>query len=34
MSYKTELQSNNADLQAILDIINALPDKTETAKTE
>lgn len=34
MSYKSELQSNNADLQVILDIINALPDKTETAENE
>ena len=25
MSYKTEFQSNNADLQAILDAVNALP---------
>jgi hypothetical protein len=24
MSYNTELQSNNADLQAILDAVNAL----------
>ena len=30
MSYKTELQSNNADLQAILDTVNALPEATET----
>ena len=26
MSYKTELQSNNTDLQAILDAVNTLPD--------
>lgn len=26
MSYNTELQSNNADLQAILDAVNALPE--------
>lgn len=26
MSYKTELQGNNNDLQAILDKVNALPD--------
>lgn len=30
MSYKTELQSNNLDLQAILDTVNALPEATET----
>lgn len=29
MSYNTELQSNNADLQEILDAVNALPDATE-----
>lgn len=26
MSYKTEFQSNNTDLQAILDAVNALPE--------
>lgn len=26
MTYNSELQSNNADLQAILDTVNALPD--------
>lgn len=30
MSYKTELQNNNLDLQAILDTVNALPEATET----
>ena len=34
MSYKTELQDNNADLKRILDMINSLPDKTETAENE
>lgn len=34
MSYKEELQSNNADLQTILDMINALPDKTETTSNK
>lgn len=34
MSYKTELRDNNVELQKILDAINALPEKTETAKTE
>lgn len=34
MSYKTELQSNNSDLRAILDAINALPDKVESDETE
>lgn len=29
MSYNTELQANNADLQEILDAVNALPDATE-----
>ena len=27
MSYKTDFQSNNADLQTILDTVNNLPDK-------
>ena len=26
MNYKSELQSNNTDLQSILDTVNALPD--------
>jgi len=30
MSYNTELQSNNSDLQAILDTINALPEAGES----
>lgn len=30
MSYKNEFQSNNTDLQAILDIVNALPDALTT----
>lgn len=30
MSYKTDLQNNNLDLQAILDTVNALPEATET----
>lgn len=34
MSYKSELQGNNADLQTILDIINALPDKSDSTKDE
>ena len=34
MSYKTELQNNNAELQAILDAINALPDKTESSESK
>lgn len=29
MSYSTDLQSNNTDLQAILDAINALPEAKE-----
>lgn len=29
MNYKTELQSNNADLAAILEAVNALPEATE-----
>lgn len=29
MSYKTEFASNNNDLQAILDTVNRLPDKSE-----
>lgn len=28
MSYKEEFQNNNVDLQAILDIINTLPENT------
>ena len=34
MSYKSELQSNNADLQKILDAINALPDKSEPTSND
>lgn len=34
MSYKSELQSNNVDLRIILDMINALPDKTESTNNE
>ena len=33
MSYKTELQDNNVDLQIILDIINSLPDKTDSSRS-
>ena len=33
MAYKTEFQLNNADLQTILDIINAMPDITSTSST-
>lgn len=33
MSNKTELQSNNIELQEILDSINALPDADTSAKT-
>lgn len=29
MDYNTELQDNNTDLQAILDAVNALPDKID-----
>lgn len=29
MSYKTEFQSNNTDLQSILDAVNALPEATK-----
>lgn len=29
MAYKTEFQSNNADLQSILDMVNMLPDEPE-----
>ena len=29
MSYKTEFQSNNTDLQAILDMVNSLPEATK-----
>lgn len=31
MSYKTELQGNNVDLQSILDIINELPEPINQA---
>lgn len=31
MSYKTELQENNADLQTLLYVVNALPESTPTA---
>lgn len=31
MSYKTDFQSNNTDLQAILDMVNSLPDANTTA---
>ena len=34
MSYKSDLQSNNVDLQLILDMINALPNKTESTENE
>lgn len=30
MGYKTEFQANNADLQAILDLVNSLPDQATT----
>lgn len=33
MSYKTELQSNNTDLQSILDTVNALPDAESGGST-
>ncbi len=33
MSYKTELQSNNTDLQRILDIINAMEGGSEVEST-
>jgi hypothetical protein len=33
MAYKSEFQYNNADLQAILDIINEIPDITSTSST-
>lgn len=31
MSHVTEIQSNNADLQSILDMVNALPDQLDTS---
>ena len=31
MSYKTELQANNADLQTVLSKVNALPDALDTS---
>lgn len=31
MSHKQELQNNNVDLQAILDMINALPESSGTS---
>jgi hypothetical protein len=34
VNYKSELQSNNTDLRAILSVINALPDATPPAETE
>ena len=34
MSYKSDLQSNNIDLQKILDMILSLPDKTETTEND
>ena len=33
MAYKSEFQSNNADLQSILDIINQMPDITSISST-
>lgn len=29
MSYKNELQSNNVDLQGILDVVNSMPDRPQ-----
>jgi hypothetical protein len=34
MNYKSELQSNNTDLRAILAAINELPDATTPPETE
>ena len=34
MSQKTDLQATNADLQAILDLVNSLPDKVEAPTYE
>lgn len=33
MNYKTELQANNADLQSILDAVNALPEAGANVET-